>query len=121
VDAPCVIDGPINGDVFAAYVDQMFVPTLAKGDAVILDNLSSHKGPHIRRAIRAAGAHLLFLPPYSQDLNPIEQMFAKLRHLTGKAQPRTVKETWRKVGELLDLISPTECANYLVNSGYAAI
>lgn len=95
-------------------------PTLAKGDIVILDNLGSHKGQAARQAIRAAGAHLLFLPPYSPDLNPIEQLFAKLKHLVRKAQPRSVETTWRKVGELLDLFSPTECANFLRNSGYAS-
>jgi transposase len=121
VDAPCVIDGPINGELFAAYVEQFLVPTLACGDIVILDNLGSHEGHRTRSAIRNAGAHLLFLPPYSPDLNPIEQLFAKLKHLTRAAQPRTVEETWRKVGALLDIVSPAECANYLVNSGYASI
>ena len=92
-----------------------------KGDVVILDNLGSHKGEQARKAIRAAGAHLVFLPPYSPDLNPIEQLFSKLKHLMRKAQPRTVEATWRKVGELLDLVSPKECANYIVNSGYASV
>jgi transposase len=88
---------------------------------VILDNLGSHKGQAARRAIRAAGAHLLFLPPYSPDLNPIEQLFAKLKHLIRKAEPRTIEATWRKVGDLLDLFSPAECANYLKNVGYASV
>jgi transposase len=88
---------------------------------VILDNLGSHKGQAARRAIRAAGAHLLFLPPYSPDLNPIEQLFAKLKHLIRKAEPRTIEATWRKVGDLLDLFSPAECANYLKNAGYASV
>jgi transposase len=121
IDAPWVIDGPINGSFFALYVEKVLVPTLKKGDVVILDNLGSHKGEHARKAIRAAGAHLVFLPPYSPDLNPIEQLFAKLKHLMRKAQPRTVEATWRKVGELLDLVSPAECANYLGNSGYASV
>jgi transposase len=121
IDAPWVIDGPINGELFALYVEKVLVPTLAKGDVVILDNLNSHKGKTARQAIRAAGAHLLFLPPYSPDLNPIEQFFSKLKHLLRKAQPRTVETTWRKVGELLDLFAPAECANYLKNSGYAAV
>ena len=95
-------------------------PTLA-GDVVILDNLGSHKGQAARRAIRATGAHLLFLPPYSPDLNPIEQLFAKLKHLIRKAEPRTIEATWRKVGDLLDLFSPAECANYLKNAGYASV
>ncbi len=120
VDAPCVIDGPINGDLFTAYVEQVLVPTLAPGDIVILDNLGSHKGQRTRRAIRQAGAHLLFLPPYSPDLNPIEQLFAKLKHLMRAAEQRTVETTWRKAGAILDLVSPAECANYLVNSGYAS-
>ena len=121
VDAPWVLDGPINGELFTLYVEKVLVPTLAPGDIVILDNLGSHKGQPARRAVRAAGAHLLFLPPYSPDLNPIEQLFAKLKHLMRKAEPRTVEATWRKVGDLLDVFSPTECANYLRNSGYASV
>jgi len=121
VDAPWVIDGPINGELFALYAENVLAPTLAKGDIVILDNLGSHKGKRARRAIRQVGAHLLFLPPYSPDLNPIEQLFAKLKHLMRKAEARTVDDTWRKVGELLDLFSPTECANYLRNAGYASM
>jgi transposase len=120
VDAPWVIDGPINGALFTAYVRNVLVPTLSHGDVVILDNLGSHKGGDARKAIRAVGAHLIFLPPYSPDLNPIEQLFAKLKHLVRKASPRTVEETWRKVGDLLDLFSPAECANYLRNSGYVS-
>lgn len=121
IDAPWVIDGPINSDLFTAYVKQVLVPTLRKGDVVILDNLGSHKGKAARAAIRAVGAHLIFLPAYSPDLNPIEQVFAKLKHLLRNACPRTVEDTWRKVGSLLDLFSPQECANYLKNSGYAAV
>ena len=121
VDAPWVIDGPINGELFALYVEKVLAPTLSPGDIVILDNLGSHKGKAARSTIRVAGAHLLFLPPYSPDLNPIEQLFAKLKHLMRREQPRTVEDTWRKVGQLLDLFSPQECANYLKNSGYAAV
>jgi transposase len=121
IDAPCVIDGPINGERFAAYVEQFLVPTLAPGDIVIMDNLGSHKGQAIRRAIRAAGAKLFFLPPYSPDLNPIEQVFAKLKHLLRKAAERSVEATWRRIGQLLDAFNPAECANYLRNSGYASI
>jgi len=121
IEAPCVIDGPINGELFTAYVEQMLAPTLKQGDIVILDNLGSHKGRAARRAIREKGAHLLFLPPYSPDLNPIEQLFAKLKHLMRKAQERTHETTWRKVGQLLDLVSSKECQNYLTNSGYASI
>ena len=121
IDAPFVIDGPINGQWFLLYVEQVLAPTLKPGDVVVMDNLGSHKGKAARAAIRARGAHLLFLPPYSPDLNPIEQVFAKLKHLMRKAQPRSIENTWRKVGELLDRFSPQECANYLANSGYASV
>ena len=107
--------------MFTVYVQHVLVPTLAKGDIVILDNLGSHKGAAARRAIRSVGAHMIFLPAYSPDLNPIEQVFAKLKHLMRDASPRTVEETWRKAGILLDLFSPNECANYLENSGYASV
>lgn len=120
IDAPFVLDGPINGEWFRAYVEQVLVPTLQPGDVVVMDNLGSHKGKAVRRAIRQAGAHLLFLPPYSPDLNPIEQVFAKLKTLLRKAAERTVEATWRRIGKLLDHFSADECANYLVNSGYAA-
>lgn len=121
IDAPWVIDGPINGDIFTVYVQQVLAPTLAKGDIIILDNLGSHKGKAARKAIRKTGAHMLFLPAYSPDLNPIEQVFAKLKHLMREASPRTVEATWRKAGQLLEIFSPQECANYLVNSGYASV
>jgi transposase len=117
----CVVDGPINGQSFTAYVEQFLVATLAPGDIVIMDNLGSHKGLAVRRAIRAAGAKLLFLPPYSPDLNPIEQMFAKLKHLGRKAKERSVEATWKRIGSLLNAFPPQECANYLRNSGYASI
>lgn len=120
IDAPCVLDGPINGESFAAYVTQFLVPTLSPGDVVIMDNLGSHKGAVVRKAIRAAGAKLLFLPPYSPDLNPIEQMFAKLKLLLRKAAERTVEATWQRIGQLLDAFPPHECAAYLKNSGYAS-
>jgi len=120
IDAPLVLDQPMNGEWFLAYVEQSLVPTLKAGDVVIMDNLGSHKGRAVRQAIRKAGAHLLFLPPYSPDLNPIEQVFAKLKTLLRKAAERTVEDTWRRIGQLLDHFAPAECANYLVNSGYAA-
>ena len=120
IDVPCVIDGPINGLSFLAYVEQVLLPTLSVGDIVIMDNLGSHKRPVIRRLIRAAGAKLFFLPPYSPDLNPIEQVFAKLKTLLRKADERTVEATWRRIGSLLDCFTPNECANYLKNSGYAS-
>jgi transposase len=120
IDAPCVLDGPINGQLFTTYVEQFLVPTLSPGDVVIMDNLGSHKGQAVRQAIRHAGARLLFLPPYSPDLNPIEQVFAKLKTLLRKANERSVETTWRRIGALLDRFPPAECANYLRNSGYAS-
>ena len=120
IDAPCVLDGPVNGDAFRAYVEQFLVPTLAPGDVVVMDNLGSHKSAAVRRAVRQAGAHLLFLPPYSPDLNPIEQVFAKLKHLLRGAAERTAEATWRRIGTLLDRFSPAECANYFQNAGYAS-
>jgi len=119
IDAPAVLDGPINGRSFLAWVEQMLVPTLTPGDIVVMDNLGSHKGQAVRRALRSVGAKLLFLPPYSPDLNPIEQGFAKLKTLLRKADERTVDATWRRIGSLLDAFPPHECANYLRNSGYA--
>jgi transposase len=120
IAAPCVIDGPINGESFLAYVEQVLVPALKPGDIVIIDNLGSHKGKAVRRAIRAAGAKLFFLPPYSPDLNPIEQVFAKLKTLLRKAAERTVEATWQRIGALLPCFTPQECANYLTNAGYAS-
>jgi transposase len=99
--APCVFDGPINGELFLAWVEQFLVPTLRPGDIVVLDNLGSHKGRAVRRAIGHAGAHLLFLPPYSPDLNPIEMMFAKLKTLLRKADARSIAAVWHKTGSLL--------------------
>lgn len=119
--APCVFDGPINGVSFRAYVEQVLVPTLRPGDIVIMDNLGSHKAAAIRQSINAAGARLWFLPPYSPDLNPIEQVFSKVKHWMRAAQKRTVEDTWRHIGHLVQTISPDECANYLRNSGYASV
>jgi transposase len=120
IAAPCVVDGPINGATFLAYVEQILVPALQPGDIVIMDNLGSHKGAAVRAALRKAGAKLFFLPPYSPDLNPIEQVFAKLKNLLRKAQERSVEETWRRIGTLLEAFTPRECANYHRNSGYAS-
>jgi putative transposase len=120
VTAPCVFDGPINGEAFRAYVDQQLVPTLKAGDIVVMDNLGSHKGKAVRDMIRKAGARLFFLPPYSPDLNPIEKAFAKLKHLLRKAQERTPERTWRRVGQLLANFSKAECANYFTSAGYAS-
>src|SRR6202040_3590995 len=105
----------------SGYVERVLVPALAQGDIVGMDNLGSHKGKAIRRAIRVAGARLFFLPPYSPDLNPIEQVFAKLKHFLRNAAERTAPATWSRIGTLLDDFSPDECANYFVNSGYASV
>jgi transposase len=121
LSAPCVFDGPINGQSFRAYVEQLLVPTLKPGDIVIMDNLGSHKSAAIRQMIRAAGARLWFLPPYSPDLNPIEQAFSKIKHWMRTAQKRTVPDVWRHIGSLLDTIHKDECANYLANAGYASV
>ena len=121
IDAPFVLDGPINGEWFTAYVREVLAPTLKAGDVVVMDNLGSHKGKSVRQAIRETGARLFFLPPYSPDLNPIEQVFAKLKTLLRKAEERTVEATWRRIGELLDHFQPNECANYISNAGYASI
>ena len=110
--APFVLDGPINRDAFEAYVEQVLVPELRPGDIVVMDNLSSHKGPKVRALIEAAGAQLLFLPPYSPDFNPIENAFAKLKALLRKAAERTVDGLWNAIGRIVDLFSPAECANY---------
>lgn len=120
IAAPFVIDGPINGAWFRIYVEQALVPTLKPGDIVVMDNLGSHKATAIRTAIKAAGARLWFLPPYSPDLNPIEQTFAKIKHWMRMAQRRDRDDTWRYLGRLLDTITPDECANYFQNAGYAS-
>ncbi len=118
IDAPCVIDGPMNGELFLAYVEQFLAPTLSPGDIVVMDNLPAHKVKGIAEAITAQGAELRYLPPYSPDLNPIEQMFAKLKALLRKAAARSVDKLWDTIGLLLDAFSPNECRNYLSNSGY---
>jgi putative transposase len=119
IDAPCLFDGPINGEFFLAYVEQFLVPTLKPGDIVVLDNLGSHKGEAVRRAIRAAGARILFLPKYSPDLNPIEQVFAKLKTLMRKTAARSLEAITQAIAEILATYTPAECANYLRNAGYA--
>jgi transposase len=118
ITAPCVIDGPINGETFLAWVAQFLVPTLAAGDIVVMDNLGSHKGPAVQAAIEAAGARLLFLPPYSPDFNPIEQVFAKLKALLRKLAARSLPALWAAIGTVLPCFSPDECANYFANAGY---
>ncbi len=118
--APCVLDGPMNGDAFLAYVEQVLVPALKPGDIVVMDNLSSHKAPIIRQTIEAAGATLLYLPPYSPDFNPIEQLFAKLKAALRKAAERSVEGLWNRIATLLDSFPPDERANYFRNAGYAS-
>lgn len=119
IEAPWLLDGPIDSVSFQNYVEKVLVPTLRPGDIVIMDNLSSHKGKAVRQLIRAAGAKLLFLPKYSPDLNPIEQVFAKLKHLLRKAAARTIEAICAAIGQVLNAFAPEECANYFKNSGYA--
>jgi transposase len=119
IDAPCIFDGPINGDCFRAWTEQELAPTLRPGDIVILDNLSSHKVVGVKTAIEARGATVLYLPPYSPDLNPIEQVFAKLKHFLRKAEARTVEALHDAIGKLIDLFAPNECLNYMRNAGYS--
>jgi len=118
--APCVIDGPMNGNAFLAYVEQVLAPTLRPGEIVVLDNLSAHKVPGVREAIEAAGASLLYLPPYSPDFNPIEQLFAKLKALLRKAAERSVEGLWSRIAALLSAFTSEECANYFRNAGYVS-
>ena len=116
--APAVFDGAINGQSFRAYVEQQLAPALRQDDVVVMDNLSSHKVAGIREAIEAAGAHLAYLPAYSPDLNPIEQVFAKLKAVLRAKAIRTVDALWTALGEISGAVTPTECANYLRSSGY---
>ena len=118
VEAPWLLDGPINGQTFQIYVEHVLAPTLNCDDIVVMDNLGSHKGTAVRQAIRAAGAKLFFLPKYSPDLNPIEQFFAKLKHLLRKAAARTPDPIGAAIGTLLDDFTPQECENYVKNAGY---
>lgn len=113
-----VIDGPINGDAFLAYVRRVLVPTLRPGDVVIMDNLGSHKSPAVRAEIESAGAELRFLPPYSPDFNPIENAFSKLKALLRKAATRTRDALWDAVAAALEAFTPNECANYFEAAGY---
>ena len=117
--APLVLDGPMTGKAFRAYVEQFLAPSLSPGDVVVMDNLAAHKVAGVHEAIAAAGASILYLPPYSPDLNPIEKMFSKLKALLRKAAARTRDALWDTVGRLLDAFSPAECCNYLKNAGYA--
>jgi transposase len=116
--APFVYDGPMNGAVFLAYVEQILVPTLAPGDVVVMDNLPAHKAAGVREAIEAAGAKRMLLPPYSPDFNPIENAFSKLKALLRAKAERTIAALWSTVGSMVHLFTPTECANYFRTAGY---
>ena len=118
--APCVFDGPINAQTFLAYVEQVLAPTLRPGDIVVMDNLGSHKSRAVRQAIQAAGARLWFLPPYSPDLNPIEQCFSKIKHWMRHAQERTLANTWKRTGTIVPTVTPAEASNYFANAGYGS-
>jgi len=120
ITAPCLFDGPINGETFEAYVERVLLPTLKPGDIVIMDNLGSHKGEVIRQMIEAAGARLMFLPAYSPDLNPIENTFAKIKSILRKAEKRSFDAVCRCLGRHLRRFKPEECANYFANAGYAS-
>ena len=121
VTAPCVFNGPINGECFLAYVEQNLLACLKPGDIVIMDNLGSHKAEAIRTAIRSVGARLLFLPPYSPDLNPIEQVFSKVKHTLRQAMGRSVEAIEEAIANVLPEITKQECQNYIVNAGYASV
>jgi transposase len=118
--APFVLDGPINRDAFETYVDKVLIPEINPGDIVVMDNLSSHKGPRVRERIEAVGASLVYLPPYSPDFNPIENAFAKLKALLRKVAERTVDGLWDAIGEIIDLFTPDECRHYFAAAGYDA-
>ncbi len=120
LSAPMVLDGAMNGAAFKAYVEQVLAPSLRRGDIVVMDNLASHKVAGVREAIKAAGAHLLYLPAYSPDLNPIEQAFAKLKTLLRKTAARSVEELWQAIADCLDQFTAQECRNYFANAGYAS-
>ena len=119
ITAPWLLEGPIDGESFATYVEKVLLPTLRQGDIVIMDNLGSDRGKVVRQLIRSAGAKLFLLPKYSPDLNPIEQVFSKLKHLLRKAAARTVETVCAAIGRLLGTFTSDECANYFKNSGYA--
>jgi transposase len=118
IDAPCVFDGPINGESFLHYVEQILKPSLKANDIVIMDNLGSHKSDAVRKAIRETGAKLFFLPPYSPDLNPIEQAFSKIKHGLRKAKERTMETLWKRIGTLIQTLTKKECKNYFINAGW---
>lgn len=119
ITAPFVIDEPMNGDIFAVYLERCLVPTLCPGDIVVMDNLPVHKSSNVRRIIEAAGANLIYLPPYSPDLNPIEMAFAKLKAHLRKAAERSMPALWDRIGSIFGLFTPNECVNYFKHAGYA--
>lgn len=119
ITAPFVIDEPMNGDIFAVYLERCLVPSLRPNDIVVMDNLPVHRSDNVRRIIEAAGATLVYLPPYSPDLNPIEMAFAKLKAYLRKAAERSMPALWDRIGSILNLFSPDECANYFAHAGYA--
>jgi transposase len=119
VEAPWLLDGPIDGESFRLYVERVLVPTLRPDDIVVMDNLGSHKGAAVRRAIRAAGARLFFLPKYSPDLNPIEMLFAKLKHWLRKAAAHTSDAVCDAIAHILATVTASECINYFIEAGYA--
>lgn len=118
IDAPLCLDGPMHKEAFLIYITKVLVPTLQPKDIVIMDNLSAHKNSEVRKAIKAVGAHALFLPPYSPDLNPIEKFFSKLKHSLRKEGKRVLTEVQKAIGDILLTIHPQECSNYLTSSGY---
>ena len=118
--APMVVDGPMDGELFLAWIEQFLCPTLRPGDIVILDNLSSHKVDGVQQAVALAGATVLYLPPYSPDLNPIEKLFSKLKTLPRKAARRATEELWAEIGIIINTITASECANYFASSGYVS-
>ncbi len=120
IEAPCVFDGPINGPRFTTWVEQMLCPIPNEGDIVILGNLGAHKGEAVRQAIKARGAALLFLPPYSPDLNPIEQAFSKIKHWMRMARGRLVEAVYNALAEIIAALPPQECLNFFTNAGYAS-
>ena len=119
--APFVIDCPMNRDIFETWVERCLLPELPERAVVVMDNLSAHKGPHVAHLIERAGGEVLYLPPYSPDLNPIEQAFAKLKHLLRFARERTTEDLWNRIGALLNRFTPTECENYIANAGYRSV
>lgn len=116
--APMVVDGPMNGEIFLAYVGQVLAPTLKPGDIVVMDNLPAHRAPGVRDLIEAAGAELRYLPPYSPDFNPIEMAFSKLKAFLKKVAPRTLDALWDAIAEALPRFTPQDCANFFKAAGY---